>query len=226
MLVALYLAHFCSSLTDAVNVECFTLYLAQLNAETSKFHLCIDTSKIFYLSLVVPTAEVTCMIHLYRTSPTVFFNEGTRYERLRCSLRQSPIASSYLDAGETQLARYTLWYEITCGIDDKVPVVCYTLTYRNVFRSHTRSNTIIRCVVGTLCRTIYVDNLNMVAIYTIHLFSTTCGETDWQVVEGVQQQTCHCRRVSATSNLVVEEELTYLSEVLANLCRHDVERST
>ena len=66
----------------------------------------------------------------------------------------------------------------------------------------------------------------MVAIDAVHLLTTTRRKADGQVVEGIQQQTGHCRRITATRTLMVDEELTDSRQVFTNLCRHDVERAT
>ena len=65
----------------------------------------------------------------------------------------------------------------------------------------------------------------MVAIDTIHLLTSTRGETDRQVVEGVEQQTGHRRRIAAARTLMVYQELADGRQVLAYLRRHDVERT-
>ena len=65
----------------------------------------------------------------------------------------------------------------------------------------------------------------MVAEHTVHLLATARGEADGQVVEGVEQQACHGRRVAATRDLMVYQELTNGSKVLSDFRRHDVERA-
>ena len=118
-----------------------------------------------------------------------------------------------------------MWHKVAGSIDDEVPVVGHTLADRYILYATSWSNAIVRGVVGALRRTIDIDNLDVVAIDTVHLLTTTRGKADGQVVEGVEQQTGHCRRITATRTLMVDEELTDSSEVFADLCRHDMERS-
>ena len=226
MLVAHHLAHLGSSLTHAFDVERLALNLSQLDAETTQFHLCVDTSHVLNLSIFVPAAEVARVVHADRSSPAVLLDKRTIDERLGCALWESPVAASHLYAGKAQLACYALWHEVASGVNDEVPVVGYALADRDVLHTCAWSNAIIRGVVGALCRTIDVDDFDVVAIDTIHLFATTRCEADREVVEGVEQQTGHGCGIAATRALVVDEELTDGIEVLANLCWHDVERTT
>ena len=66
----------------------------------------------------------------------------------------------------------------------------------------------------------------MVTMYTIQFLTTGGDESYGQIVVRVQQQGSNSRRVATTSNLVIEEELTDSTEVLAYFGRHDVERAT
>ena len=163
------------------------------------------------------------MVHPNGTPPAVLFHKRTVNKRLSRALRQSPVAASYLDTCETELASHTLRNEVASRINDEVPVVGHTLANRDVLHPLAWGNAIIGGIVGTFCGAIDINNLDMVAENTVHLLATTRRETDRQVVEGVEQQAGHCCRVTSARNLVVEEELADGSEVLANFCRHDVE---
>ena len=224
--VAHHLTHLSSCLTDAVDIEGLAFDFAQFDTETAQFHLCVDTSQILQLSVIIPTAEVAGMIHADRMSPAVFFDKRAIDKCLRGTFGQSPVAASHLYAGKAQLASHTLGHEMSGGIDDKIPVVGHTLTDGNILHTPAWGNTIIRGVVGALRRTIHIDNLDVIAIDTIHLLAATRRKADGQVVIGVEQQTCHRRRIAATRNLVVDEELADSREVLAYLGRHDMERAT
>ena len=65
----------------------------------------------------------------------------------------------------------------------------------------------------------------MVAEHTVHLLATARSKADGQVVKGVKQKTGHRRRIAAAGNLMIDQELTDGTKVLADFCRHDVERA-
>ena len=226
MLIAHHLAHLGGGLAYALNVQGLALDLSEFDTETAQFHLGVDTPHVLYLSILVPAAEVARMVHADRTSPCIFLDERTIDKRLGGTLGQSPIATTYLNTGKAQLASHALRHEVASSIDNEVPVVGHTLADRYILYATARSDAVIRGIVGTLRRTIDVDNLYMVAIDTVHLLTATRGEADGQVIEGIEQQTGHRRRVATTRTLMVDEELTDSSEVFTNLCRHDVERTT
>ena len=223
MLIALHLANFGGSLSDALDVQGLALYLAKFDAEAAQFHLRVDASKIFYLSLIVPAAEVARVIHLDGVSPAVLLHEGAVNERLGRALGQSPVAAPYLNASEAQLTRYALRHEVAGCIDDEVPVVGHALPDGDILYAAARGDAIIRGVIGAFRGTIDIDNLDMVAIDAVHLLAATRGESDGKVVEGVEQEAGHRCRVAATRAAVVDEELAYSSQILANLRGHDVE---
>ena len=193
MLVTHHLAHLGSSLTNPLNIESLALYLAQFDAETAQLHLSVDTSHILYLAVLIPSAEVSRMVHPYRPSPAIFLHKRTIDERSCRALRQPPIASSHLDAGKAQFASHTLRHEVARSINNEIPVVCHTLSYRDILHMPSRSNAIVRSVVSTLCRSIYVDDLDMVTKNSVHLLTATRSETYGQVVEGIEQKTSHSR---------------------------------
>ena len=225
MLVAHHLAHFGSSLTDALDIQGLALYLTELDTETAQLHLGVDTAHVLDLAILIPAAEVARMVHPYRTSPTVLLDERTVDKRLGRALGQSPVTASHLDAGKTQLACHTLWHQVASGVNDEVPVVSHTLADRYVLHTAARSDAVIGSIVGTLRRAIDVDDLDVVAIHTIHLLATTCGKADGKIVEGVEQQTGHRRRIATTCTLMVDQELADSCQVFTDLCRHDVERT-
>ena len=74
------------------------------------------------------------------------------------------------------------------SIDDEVVAVSHRLTDGDVVDTLTRSNLIIRGIVGTLRRSIDVDNLNMIAKYAVQLLTTCRNEAYGQVIVSVQQQ--------------------------------------
>ena len=193
MLVAHHFAHLGSSLTDSTDIQSLAFYFAKLDAEAAQLHLRVDTAHILYLAILIPAAEVACVVHADRTSPTVFFDERTIDKRLCRALGQSPVAATYLNAGKAEFTRHALWHEVAGCIDNEVPVVGNTLTYGNILHPPAGSDAIIRGVIGTLRRSIDIDNLDVVTIDAIHLLATTRGKADRQVVEGVEQQTGHCR---------------------------------
>ena len=133
------------------------------------------------------------MIHADRTSPAVLLHEGTINERLGCALRQPPIATSNLYTGKAQLTCHALRHQVSCRVNNEVPVVGNTLTNGNVLCAMSWWDTIIRGIVGTLRGTIDIDDLYMVAIHTVHLLAATRREADGQVVERVEEQTHHRR---------------------------------
>ena len=65
----------------------------------------------------------------------------------------------------------------------------------------------------------------MVAEYAVHFLTSASGEADRQVIESVEQQTGHRRRIATTRTLMVYQELADGRQVLAYLRRHDVERT-
>ena len=166
------------------------------------------------------------MVHADRTAPAVFLYKRTLDKRLGSTFWQAPIATPHLNTGETEFTSHSLWYEVACGIDDEVPVVGHTLANWDVFNTTSWGDAIIRGVVGTLRRTIHIDNLDVVAEHAIHLLTATRRESDGQVVEGIEQQTGHRRRIATTRTLMVYQELADLGEILTNLSRHNVERAT
>ena len=226
MLVAHHLSHLGSSLSDAFDVERLAFNLTQFDAETTKFHLRVDAPHVLYLSLLVPAAEVAGVVHADRTSPAVVLHEGTVDERLCRPFRQAPIAAANLHACKAQLASHTLRHQVACRVDNEVPVVGHTLADGNVFNAGSRFDAKVGGIVGTLRRAIDIDDFYMVAVDAVHLLATTRREADRQVIECVEQQARHRRRVATTRYLMVEKELSDGMKVFANLCRHDVERST
>ena len=225
MVNASHLSHLGSSLTDAVRLQHLVLYLSQLYAEASQLHLEVNTSQIFYVALFVPTADVASMIHADTASPRVVLYKRTVTESLCRTLRQLPVAASHLNASKAQLSCHALRQQSPMRVDDEVVAVCHRLTDGYVVDALPRSNLIVRRIVGTLRRTIDVDNLDMVAIYAVQLLATSRNEAHGQVVVGVQQQCRNSRRVSATRYLMVKQELPDSLKVFSYFRRHDVERA-
>ena len=225
VLVAHHLAHLGGSLADALDVERFAFNLAQFDAESAQLDLGVDTSHVLYLSVLVPAAQVAGVVHAHGASPTVLADERAVDKRFGRAFGQAPIAASHLDAGEAQLTGHALGHQVAGRVDDEVPVVGHALADGNVLDALSRRDAVVGRVVGTLGRAINVDNLDVVAVDAIHLLAATCGEADGQVVEGVEQQAGHGRGIAATGDAVVDEELAYGIQVLADFSGHDVERA-
>ena len=186
MLIATHLAHLGSCLPYTIDVECFALNLAKLDAETAQLNLGVDASQVFDISIVVPAAQVASVVHPHGTSPAVFLNKGAIDKRLGGAFWQSPVATSHLNAGKAQLACSALRHKVTCGIDDEVPVVCHALANGDVLHTLAWSDAIVGSVVGTLSWAVHINNLDVVTEHTIHLLASTSGETNRQVVKGVE----------------------------------------
>ena len=165
------------------------------------------------------------MVHADGTAPAVLLDKRTVDERLRRTLGQAPIAASHLDASKAQLARHTQRHEVAGSVDNEVPVVGHTLSDGDILHPSACRDAVVRGVVGALRRPVDIDNLYMVAVDAVHLLAATRGKADGQVVEGVEQQTGHCRRITASRTLMVYEELADGCEIFTNLRRHDVERA-
>ena len=112
MLVTRNLAHLGSCLTDTFDVESLALNLTQFYTEATKFHLSVDTAQILYLTVIIPTAEVACMVHTHRTSPSVLLYERAIDKRLGCTFRQPPVTATHLHTGKAQFAGHALRYKV------------------------------------------------------------------------------------------------------------------
>ena len=221
-----HLAYLGSSLADALDVQGFALNLAQLDTEAAQFHLGVNTSHILYLALLIPPTEVASMVHADRTAPTVFLHKWTIDKGLSRAFGQSPITATNLHTSKAQLTSHPLRQEVASSIDDEVPVVSHTLADGDILDTLTWLDSIIGRIVSTLRRSIDIDNLNVVAEHTVHLLTTSRCKANGQVVEGIEQQTGHRCRIAATRTLMIYQELADSREILANLRRHDVERTT
>ena len=226
MLCAIDGLHVGNNSNHATEVHSTLLNLTKLYTEATKLDLCVDTADVLQFAIFIPATEVTGMIHADFPLPLVFLDERTVDERLFRTLRQTPVATSYLNTCEAELAGKSRRKQMASLVNNEVPVISHRLTNRNLFDMFAWSNREVRRIVSTLRRSIDIDDLDVVAVNTRHLLTATGNETYRQVVEGVQQQTGNCRRVTTTRNLVVEEELTDSTEILANLRRHNMERAT
>ena len=78
------------------------LYLAQFDAESAQFHLCIDTAQILQFALLVIACKVTGFVHLG------ILSERALYKLLMCQFLTRPVALGNLNATETQFSCNTL----------------------------------------------------------------------------------------------------------------------
>ena len=92
-----------------------------------------------------------------------------------------------------------------CVQYDTVTVV-YTLTDRNIFYPYSCGDAVNGGVIGTFSRTIYIEYINVITIYILHLFATTSDKPYGKVIELLQQQTSHSCGITSTCNVMLEKK--------------------
>ena len=226
MVCAAYFAHLCCGLSDALDEQHLVLYLSEFDAETAQLDLEVDASDVFEVALLVVAADVTGVIHLYGSSVGVFVDERAFAEGLCGAFRQLPVASSHLYAGEAQFSGDALRHQSSLLVDDEVVAVGDRFADGDVVDMCARLYFIIRGVVGALCGSIDVDDLDVVAEDAVEFLASGGDEAHGEVIVGVEQECCDGCCVAAACDAVVEEELPDGAEVLAYLGGHNVEGSS
>src|SRR5678815_5632073 len=72
----------------------YCFYFAQLNPVAPDLYLLIHSPEIFYLTVFLPFAEITCLVH----SCTWHFTKRICNKFLSCKIRTVQVTTSYLQA--------------------------------------------------------------------------------------------------------------------------------
>ena len=165
------------------------------------------------------------MIHHHLAAEIVVLYVGTRSEGLCRTFRQTPVATSHLHTGKAQLTGHPLRQQVTVVVGNETPTIGDTLSDGDVFVVAATFHDKETCIVGTLGRSIDVDDVDMVALDTGQ-FVTACCNEPYRQVEVVQQKDGHRCGIAAAGHLVANEEVIDGLQVLSDSRRHDVQAAS
>src|SRR5262245_38113581 len=129
--------------------------LAQLDSESSYFHLAIYPAQEFNIAIGSDQRSVSGLV---QARPR-FAHERVRNKPFRREIRPVVIAASHIRSTDIEFARHTDRNRIHVGIQNVGLGVSYRSSYRNAWAAFIRAKNLGRGVDGGFGGTVYIDDL-------------------------------------------------------------------
>ncbi len=180
MLRSCHFPHLCHYFLHARHILGLCLYLTEFHAETAQFDLVVDTSEALQHLFGVPFTKVACVVNARGVAQDIrrsVFNEVEERRVLHveehriCLFGEFEVAIAHLRTHEAQFSCHALRHDIASGVEYHGKAVRHRSADRYVAVHPAALQFVYADKVGTLRRSVSVEQLYVTADKSNHFFS-------------------------------------------------------